>query len=72
MKLGELLDLIDINRESGTEKIQLVYPNGDWDDYDEFKLCSPFLQLYEECEVKELEAMGRSVVRVSVDIGGMK
>ena len=72
MKLGELLDLIDINRESNTEKIQLVYPDGDWDDYDEFKLCSPFLQVHEEYEVNELEAMDRSVVRVSVDIGGMK
>ena len=68
IKLWQLLDAIDYNRDSEIEKIQICRPDGDgWDDVDEVGTSSSLLLPIYKAEIQELEAVGKNVVRVSID-----
>lgn len=65
--LNDLLDLIDYNRESETEKIQIVGPDDDWNEYDEIRTSSAILFHLGSAKVNEIEAVGNDVIRVGID-----
>lgn len=65
--LNDLLDLLDYNRESTTERIQICRPDADWDDYDELGTCSPILEPLLDAEVNEIGAISEGVTRVDID-----
>lgn len=65
--LNDLLDLIDYNRESETEKIQIVGPDDDWNEYDEIRTSSVVLLHLGSAKVNEIEAVGNDVIRVGID-----
>ena len=68
IKLWQLLDLIDYNRESTTEKIQIMRPNGDgWDDVDEVTVSSSLLLPIYKAEVTTIGMPEKDVIRVSID-----
>ncbi len=68
IKLWQLLDAIDYNRDSATEKIQICRPNGDgWDDVDEVSTSSALLLPIYKAEIKEIGAVEENVIRVSID-----
>ena len=65
--LDDLLDLIDYNRESTTERIQICGPDDDWDDYDELRTSSSLLFHIGRAKVSEIEAVSKDVIRVGLD-----
>lgn len=65
--LDDLLDLIDYNRESTAERIQIVGPDDDWDTYDEVRTSSTILFRLGSAKVNEIEAVGNDVIRVGID-----
>ena len=65
--LDDLLDLIDYNRESTAERIQIVGPDDDWDTYDEVRTSSTILFHLGSAKVSEIEAVGNDVIRVGID-----
>ena len=65
--LDDLLDLIDYNRESTAERIQIVGPDDDWDTYDEVRISSTILFHLGSAKVSEIEAVGNDVIRVGID-----
>lgn len=68
VKLKQILDLIDYNRESQNEKIQICRPNGDsWDDVDEVLTSSALLLPIYEAEICEMGAIDKDTIRVSID-----
>ena len=71
MTLNELLDVIDYNRDSTTEKIQICKPDSDWDDCDEVATSSALLCPFGNARVKEIGAVDENVIRVSIDWTGL-
>ena len=71
MILNELLDAIDYNRDSEIEKLQIVRPDGDWDDVDEVGTSSALLCPFGNAKVKEIGAVDENVIRVSIDWTGL-
>jgi hypothetical protein len=69
--LNDLLDLIDYNRESETEKIQICRPDSDWDDCDEVGTSSALLCPFGNAEVKCIGAVDENVIRVDIDWTGL-
>lgn len=68
MKLYELIDVYDYNRESETKKIQICRPNADdWDDCDEVMAGSALLLPLYNAKVLEVDAIDESVLRVDVE-----
>ena len=67
VKIWQLLDLIDYNRESTIEKLQICRPSGDWDEYDEVSTGSALLIPLYEAEVEEIEAIDKEIIRVGID-----
>lgn len=67
VKLKHLLDLIDYNRESPNERIQVVKPNSDWDEIDEVGTASALLLPLYEAEIKCIEAVEKDIIRVDID-----
>lgn len=65
--LNDLLDLIDYNRESTAERVQIVGPDDDWDAYDEIRTSSVVLFHLGAAKVNEIEAVGNDVIRVGID-----
>lgn len=65
--LNDLLDLIDYNRESTAEKIQIVGPDDDWNEYDEIRTSSVVLFHLGSAKVSEIEAVGNGVIKVGID-----
>lgn len=65
--LRQLVELIDPNKDQSGEKIQLVGPGGDWDEYDTISACSKLLEPLYGAEVAEIWAFQKSVVRVRID-----
>lgn len=62
----QLLDLIDYNGD-GNVKIQVCTKGGDWEDFDEFRSCSSFLDAIENCTVNEFGAIENNVIRIDID-----
>lgn len=67
MKLYELLDVYDYNRESETQKIQICHPNADWEDFDEALAGSVLLLPLYNAKVKEIGAVGEDIIRVDIE-----
>lgn len=72
MKLFELLNVIDYNRESTVEKIQICRPDGNWDDCDEVSSSSALLIPLYQCKVTCLEAIEQNVIRIDIEWPIMK
>lgn len=64
--VGQLMDLIDYNGD-GTVRIQVCTKDGDWEDYDEVRSDSSFLEAIENCFVNEMSAIGKRVIRIDID-----
>lgn len=71
MTLNELLDVIDYNRDSETEKLQIVRPDGDWDDVDEVGTNSALLCPFGNAKVREIGVVCENVIRVGIDWTGL-
>ena len=67
VKLKQLLDLIDYNRESTIERLQICRPNSSWDECDEVSTGSALLLPLYEAVVNEIEAVEPNVIRISID-----
>ena len=65
--LGDIIDLIDVNRESNIQKIQICHRFGDWDEYDTVTTSSELLVPFEECIVKEIGAAEMNTIRVDIE-----
>jgi len=67
IKLQQLIDAIDPNRDSNGEMIQVVRPTDDWDDYDQIETSSPLLIPFYEAEICEISMEAKDVIRISID-----
>lgn len=67
MKVSELLDAIDYNRESETETIQVCRCGGEWDEVDETATSSTLLLPLYTANIKCLEAIDANVIRIDID-----
>ena len=71
MTLNELLDVIDYNRESEYEKIQICRPDANWDDCDEVLTSSALLCPFGNAKVNSIGAVNENVIRVDIDWTGL-
>ncbi len=71
MTLNELLDVIDYNRESKTECIQICRPDSDLDDCDEVLTSSALLCPFGNAKVECIEAVAKDCIRVGIDWTGL-
>lgn len=71
MTLNELLDVIDYNRDSTIDYIQICRLNSDWDDYDEVLTSSNLLCTIGNAKVKCVGAVAENVIRVEIDWMGL-
>lgn len=71
MTLNELLDVVDYNRESEKERIQICRPDANWDEYDEVVTGSALLCPFGNAKVLELGAIKEDVIRVAIDWTGL-
>ena len=71
MTLNELLDVIDYNRDSETQHIQICRPNSDWDDCDEVATSSALLCPFGNAKVKEIGAVDVDCIRIDIDWTGL-
>lgn len=67
INLGQLIDVIDLNRDSTVEKIQICRADAEWEDYDEAATSSALLIPLYPAPVKCMEAVDQYVVRVDID-----
>ena len=67
MKLYELLDVYDYNRESKIQKIQICRPNSDWEDWEEVLAGSVLLLPLYNAKVKDIGAAGENIIRVDIE-----
>lgn len=67
MKLYELIDLIDYNRESEAEILQIIRPDSDYDVYDSILTSSALLVPLYDAEVKSIGAIGEDIIRIEID-----
>ena len=67
MTLAELLDVIDYNRDSTTQTIQLCRCGGEWEEVDETVTSSSLLLPLYTAKVKEIGAIDENVFRVDID-----
>ncbi len=71
MKLYELIDVIDYNRDSTLERLQICRPDSEWEDFDECLAGSALLiPLYHQT-VRCIEAICENVIRVDIDWTGI-
>lgn len=68
MTLNELLSAIG---SSDSEKIQICRPNSSWNCFDEVGTGSPLLIPLGDSKIKEIEAISKGVIRVSIDWDGI-
>ena len=66
LTVRQLIDLIDYNGD-GNVRIQVCTSDGDWEDFDEFRSCSSFLDAIENCTVNEFGAIDNNVIRIDID-----
>lgn len=71
MTLNELLDVIDYNRESELERIQICKPDSDWEDFDEVVSSSALLRPFGNAKVRCIGAIAENVIRVEIDWTGL-
>ena len=63
----DLLDLIDYNRESDIEKIEVCREGGDWNVYDTVSTVSALLIPINFAPIKCMEATDRNTIRIDID-----
>ena len=68
MKLYELLDIIDPNREYDEERIQIVYEGSCWDVFEEAPSSSTLLVPLYNAEVTSLSAVDINKYRVGINV----
>lgn len=66
MKLIELLVAIGFDNVESDEKIQILYPGRNWNDYDTFNAGSKLLKPFNNLKVKSLTAIDTDVFRVDL------
>lgn len=66
MKLIELVAAIGADAKSD-EKIQICWPEGNWEDYDTFNAGSGLLKPFYDLRVKCLSAIETDVIRVDLN-----
>lgn len=66
MKLIELLEAINFDNVESDEKIQILHPGGNWNDYDTFNAGSKLLKPFYNLKVKSLTAINTDVFRVDL------
>lgn len=62
----QLVDVIDYPRD-GNSKIQICTTDGNWEDFDEVRSCSSFLDAIKDCTVYEIGAIAENVIRIDID-----
>lgn len=62
----QLIDLIDYNGD-GNVRIQVCTSDGDWEDFDEFRSCSSFLDAIGNCTGNEIGVIDKNVIRIDID-----
>ena len=67
VKVKDLLDLIDYNRESERELIEVCRMGGDWEEYDTTCTASALLVPIYEAPVKCMEAIDSNRIRIDID-----
>ena len=67
VNVKDLIDLIDYNRESETEMIEVVRMGGEWDEVDEASTASALLVPIYEAPIKCMEATAPNVIRIDID-----
>ena len=72
MTLNELIDVIDPNRDSEKEIIQICAPGKDWEDFDEVLTSSVLLCPIGKAKVKTIGAIAEDVIRVDIDWNFLK
>ena len=71
MKLWELIDVIDCNRDSDIEKLEICRPDSDWEDFDTCLARSAILVPLYQQNVKCIGAVDENVIRVEIDWTGI-
>ena len=67
VKVKHLIDLIDYNRESERELIQVCRMGAEWDEVDEVSTASALLVPIYEAPIKCMEAVAENVIRIDID-----
>lgn len=67
VKVKDLIDLIDYNRESDTEVIEVCRMGGGWDEFDEASTASALLVPIYEAPIKCMEATAQNTIRIDID-----
>lgn len=67
MKVKDLLDAIDYNRESDHEIIEICRCGGEWCDVDEVVTSSTLLLPLYTANIKCMEATAANVIRIEID-----
>ena len=67
VKVKHLIDLIDYNRESETERIEVCRMGGEWNEVDEVSTASALLVPIYEAPIKCMEAVAPNVIRIDID-----
>ena len=67
VKVKHLIDLIDYNRESETEMVQVCRMGGEWDEVDEVSTASALLVPIYEAPIKYMGAVAENVIRIDID-----
>lgn len=67
LKVCDLLDAIDYNRESDNEIIQVCRCGGEWDEVDEIATSSSLLLPLYTAKILCMEAIEANVIRIEID-----
>jgi len=66
MTIKDLIDLVDYNRETDYEIIQICEPGGNWDEYVEFKTSSILIEAFEDRQIASMAAIREDCIRVDL------
>lgn len=64
IKLSQFLDYMDCG-----ERIQIVFSEDTWEQYDEFRANSPLLKQFADSEITGIGIISTNVVRIEIEKG---
>lgn len=67
MTVRELLDVVDYNRESTIEKIEVCRPSMNWEDVDEVGTSSALLIPLYDARIVCMAAVAENVIRIDIE-----
>lgn len=67
VKVKDLINLIDYNRESERDLIEVCRMSGDWEDYDTMCTSSPLLFPIYEAPIECMGAIKENTIRIDID-----